>query len=1149
MRLIGRTASERLSGVTEGRHVLELGEDPSFPVKAKADVLLGGVGGSKPQSKSHRVLGEQPPKTTSTTAPTTTTGKKLRKAESFAHLPSPPEQQQRDRGDWMRAQGAVRDTQEALLQTNMSYHVGRRGDSHRANSSTLTPTINDFHHNEEQFALRRPGIPPRKTSSRAFVDEYYDPSREPLYVSQQTSASAVRDRALRKGPSMTIHETHSDPMLSRQPIKSAMKKSPPSKLKSDDGAKARPDSREKKPQKLDISRLFPQPRPSTGKALLSPTKLTRSPSAMTDASDFFPKETVQVQLKKQKGSTRFESQKIVDDPPVNANIHQRVKVFDSDIFDNAKTNVRRPPKGIQNWFDGFDISSDEEEIESEPEPAPIPAPVHTSAPAPQELPANETPARREKQPVFTTPWLKPEHEQPVLMRKPSVDPMEENLLFIEQAKNRLQERWHAVGQRKGSTDSGADSSIVSSDAPGKRRGGESRLAHSRLATESVLSLSGSSGDDADDADEADQLTLDSIDDRATHVRSIASSTYQPSVYQPSSAPSMPSKPVQIPRSGPKTITPRMSTSTVRTSGSIPIRLTDSIPLPDLSTLPSPPKRPSQIGHRDPTAQALRKLNGLRESTSQATQSRRTTQASVPYTEGSAGADTATNLSNDAAHIMAVTEEEMILLEMMRSKRAAMQKNSFAEGYQLALQREQEHIVRRREAAQKSAYKMLRDQEERSIRGGRDSRMGSVAEEELDPYAQQRKRYSVLHKEDVDKSLKLERFLSDAQSPLGDSYGFPEPPIGSPIDEPKAPQKFELLLPTTYSPSSSKPQLASPPFADVDNDSSALPEDDIEDHHSRIRQFLASSSASDSASLFPTPPSAKSRTDRWESHRGRSHKGVLSPSPVAEEEPILPDLPEHSPIRLPHSYDQSRERRRSISGRRLSGQTSVDPLAEPSVASFTMLPRSSTTSLAQSQNNHYHPNNSYQLLSAPPTADPAAINADLPGRLCTASPSLSTSRASPLTPTFLGGFATEKATSSILAPDIAGSENASLRGRGAYTPDTDPTSLSASMGPTPSKKQHQQQSIPSVPPTPAVYIPTTSRKLSSRQEQPLAPTAHHSFTNASSKKENRDSNATSGGMTARYSTASMASAGEDVLAAWAELGGGSEGLLSRRKRHR
>ena len=334
----------------------------------------------------------------------------------------------------------------------------------------------------------RPSINPRTTSSNSGHGQgHYDRSKEPSYVTQQTSASAVRDMGLRKPPPMTIHETSSDPNLSRRPLKSAMKKptSPESTRKPSSSLKLK-SSPSKKSKRLDLSQLFPPPRSSSRNALAAPNlMMPRAGSVGTDDSDFpSPAETVHVELRRPAQNARYETFKR---PAPAAAPPARPKVFEKDIFDSAKVNVRRPPKGIQNWFDGFDISSDEEEIvpeqmvriPGEPSQKPIPAPEPEA-----QIGAVD----------FSSPWhIKSDREQPRLDRKLSKDPVEDNLLAIHHAKERIQERMRQIDMRKGSVDSAlADAATlasgVSSEYP-RRPGGESRLAMLDLPSQSVLSLS------------------------------------------------------------------------------------------------------------------------------------------------------------------------------------------------------------------------------------------------------------------------------------------------------------------------------------------------------------------------------------------------------------------------------------------------------------------------------------------------------------------------------------------------------------------------------------------------------------------------------------------------------------------------------------
>lgn len=1020
MRFIRRNAPEKPQATTAD-DVLQLG-DHRLPVKA--ETILG----------AKNKLGRRK-----------TNDKKQSQRDTFEHVPS---DQQRSLGTLLRAQEALLDTQEALLENmpiNRYPSIWPNVEvQNRSDISLLHPS-------------RRPGIPPRKASSNATprrvepradlafdglfepIDrefEYYDPSSQPSYVSQQTSASAVRDMGLRKGAPM-IHETSSDPTLVRRPLKSAMKKlQPEARRRPEELARIRTNSSEKKPKKLDLSQYFPQPRAAAAR-VLSPTKLSQSPSTITDVSESFPPQTVRAQLRRPSANGRFETLKSGKPASIDSGSTTRVKIFEPDVFDRAKTNVRRPPKGIQNWFDGFDISSDEE-----PEPEP------------QELPANEA------LPSTFTPWSPALREPPKLNRKASKDPVEDNMLAIEHAKGRMQERLRMAAQRKNSVDSvtlHTVNSVVSSPVASRKNGGESRLATSRLANESVLSLSSSS------SDEIDNSHLPPIRD-SVEASSVVFGNTNPLAAQ---RPSIPPRQLHNKRSMPRESNPRQSASTMQTSGSIPITLSHDSPMPDIAN------RVTQTSSIDPTERALRQLTGERDSRSQPSRSRRTTKASQDF-EGSVGGETASSMPTDTSHTMAVTEEEMILLEMMRKKRAAMQKDSFAEGYHLALLREQEHLARRRASAQQTAMKILRQKDERAAaKSHRSSRIEGVVDEELE----QRRKFSAVRKEEVDKALKLERFLRGGEIPVEDA--FPDPPAAdrAPKEASSAAHRFELLLPDTYSPAPSRDPISA-------GDSSSLRDEDLEDHHDKIRAFLASSSATEGASAFPTPPSSKPRT---ESRRDK-RKSMMSPSPVAEEEPTAPTLPPRSPRRVsPTSKD---DRRQPITGRRLSSQIDIEALID----SASALPGA---------NRHAHDYNPDNLL---PSLDFSPLEFPSRSMAGAASPSLSTSRTSPLTPTFTATAPSDKNT-----VDFASSDNASIRGR-AYTPDTDLTSLSASLRTN--------------------LSPTSGRRH--QQSKPLPP---------------RLDTLANAGFDQRLSMTSITSAGEDVLAAWKELGGGSETLAPRRLRVR
>ncbi|KAH9862516.1 hypothetical protein IAQ61_009933 [Plenodomus lingam] len=201
-------------------------------------------------------------------------------------------------------------------------------------------------------------------ASNTTMRSHYDAKNSPLSISQQTSDSAVRDRALRRGhpPVLPDHVYHQENQSSSISVSIT-----------EDGDSQR-DRRRNKPAQLDLSKLFPKPKGGDahhfGNPMLSPEKMVNSPAAMSMASDYFPRPMTReptpkvgecVQLK---SATRHRNQ--VTPSPTSP----RRKV-DRDEYDNAKVHVRRPPKGVQHWFDALDEDSDET---SEDGGVPLPAP-------------------------------------------------------------------------------------------------------------------------------------------------------------------------------------------------------------------------------------------------------------------------------------------------------------------------------------------------------------------------------------------------------------------------------------------------------------------------------------------------------------------------------------------------------------------------------------------------------------------------------------------------------------------------------------------------------------------------------------------------------------------------------------------------------
>ncbi|EMC97830.1 hypothetical protein BAUCODRAFT_405328 [Baudoinia panamericana UAMH 10762] len=891
---------------------------------------------------------------------------------------------------------------------------------------------------------------PQYASSQRF----YDPSKEPYYVSQQTSASAVRDMGLRKGSPIAFHhDTNSDTTLVKKPLKSALKKRKSEARKQPDtSGLSRTNS---SGRKLDLSQMFSHPR-AQSRSLFSPYGSVYSPSADVNAPSYFTPETVQ--LKRPGPDGRFENPKTTNLSPVQPINTSRIKIFEPDIFDSAKTNVRRPPKGIQNWFDGFDISSEEDEADPGND-------LHEVDP--HDLAADYN------RPALIDPWSKAAKEQPNPYHKGSQDALEDRARAIEPAKERLQERLRVTDERKGSV-----ASHVSSDHTSRRRGGESRLAMSELGSQSVLSLS----DSGDDVEDGVDLANDVEDD-------LADADFDLSV--PPEKLVEPAQKVKTQRSKPRDSAPRHSASTQltsQTSGSIPIKLTDDGSLPDIPTLPNS-KRTTNISYNHPTQQALRKLTGQGSQASVGLNNQRAPKTPTQEYQETVGetvvsGETVSPAPTEASRIMAVTEEEMILLEMMRRKRAAMQKNSFTEGYQLALKREQEQLAKRRESAQQTAMKILRAKEDRQKcrRGSKTAESGAA--NDVKP---ELRRYSQLRKEDVDRALKVERFLASAETPTISE--FPEPPCETrsmhglgfkPLQN-----AFEVLSPSTYNAKPGKSAEDLPPSPSHES-SPALDSHELEDHHLRVRQFLALSGTSDGLSSI-APTATKTPLASFHRNMGASPTSAL-------EENTIPDVPERSPHRMSRLYELGRKDRKGVLSER-----------SPSYGSDSVSPHE------RKQDRPTPPSREASKDGQPPyylspNFDFAPL--DFSATQLSASPSISTSRASPLTPTFATAPPSDKPTT-----DGAYSSDASLRGR-TVTPDTDLASLSTQ--------------------GPVAGTTASSKKQSGKAR----------------KAQPRLESIVSSGVDARgsiaSSIASITSAGADVLAAWAELGGKSETLPSKRR---
>lgn len=274
--------------------------------------------------------------------------------------------------------------------------------------------------------------------------------------------------------------------------------------------------------------------------------------------------------------------------PQPSTINQRSQktVFDRNQTENAKINVRRPPKGIKHWFDGLDDSDEDlpEVVQTSPEP------VTTATFRPSLGPSRLRAA-------------------PTSCISPSIEPSQDYFRFK-----------------------------APSEAPRK----PSNATGANLQDQSMLNL---------DSSDEEELS------------------------EPPSPGRWPEQSLELPRSNylqPTKSNERrgsaFSMQTMMTSGSIPIINADEFFRTPLPPLPVP-----QQYTRDPAMPAPLRTKSSEMIT---TRNRSATGQSIPDSTRSGVSamttgTTGTNGTSSTTHVMTVTQDEMVLLEMMRRKRAEM----------------------------------------------------------------------------------------------------------------------------------------------------------------------------------------------------------------------------------------------------------------------------------------------------------------------------------------------------------------------------------------------------------------------------------------------------------------------------------------------
>jgi hypothetical protein len=963
-------------------------------------------------------------------------------------------------------------------------------------SSPAHPTSNKpaYHHQ----------IP--RQPSNSTLRSHYEASQQPLAVSQQTSSSAARQMGLRKASS-GVTPNSDEVETSDRPLKSVLKHPSHEPVQME-----RPASKKEGSRKPKFGGLFSKHQPPN-RGLLQPS---RNGSSLSVASSSQPYARTP--------SFGHSSEALASPAPGSTSTDSttRPKVFENDVFDSAKVHVRRPPKGIQNWFDGVDVSSDEEDQRpSEALPSTFsPYDDHTYHAVSQSQQMHGSTQRKEsydsnthQQPQSHRSSRQPTQQVPNHPRNISDTFVEENALAIDLARQRMQgmrKQSHNVPRsRRDSGESYAPSSFshaqsimsgahhASSEYSGMKRDADNKYGRLRAPVESILSMS-----EYSEYEDQPGRIRESVG-ASSHYTADAVEASPIGVQRPSVAP----RPFTIKRSN-----TRDTVMTTQTSGSIPIHWSNEEPMPAL------PRRATEDEEVDHTSDALRRLIGRGASF----RTRPSRPASSRYTyDDSVAGDTNDDSqpSSDISRMMAVTEEEMALLEMMRLKRAAMQKGDISEGAQQILKREQEQLAARQKAAQKSAKNLARAKEERER-----SQPDEWAYDVRPDYERIAGLGSLLE-EDADEKLRIERFLA-SETPLEDVFPFPSPPIRSRDSsihrEPV--QMDDLLLPRTYTPQppEPKPQRAQkksashvPPPPSTVSGTSEFDADESAQLEAELRQFLGGDESSES-SAFPMPPKA-SGTSRRSSRRVPRSNGQLAPVlPSTREEEFTPPIPNRSTKRAPAFSDESvlppsdrTMHLRADSDALLHSfpPTIATQFARPPTKRLPEPPTPSDTSERLSA--FLGPNFENSLDMSFPSS--AGTGASQSSNARYDSPSISTSQASPLTPTFPTPLASNE--------KHRGVEIASIDTNSGYLHTYDGTDQSSLR--TASSTQSGSQSL------------MASRN---RQSKVMKPAPLDMLSPATYNNSRTPSRMSSNG--------SCMSASDDVLAAWAELGGVSDGLPTR-----
>ncbi|EKG09030.1 hypothetical protein MPH_13993 [Macrophomina phaseolina MS6] len=540
--------------------------------------------------------------------------------------------------------------------------------------------------------------PLNSQASSSTLRSRYDARRQPLYASQHTSMSAVRDGRLRKGHHSVYSSFRS---IEQDSLQSSVRSGDIDSTSGGSGNGAG----KKVPAPLNLSKLFPKapkPREHNDQRLLSPTKFVSSPIPLSSTSTYFPRPMISPIFS---NFNRNRVRSVSSTKTSNTLRECRARAAKGRAYkapyDNAKANRRRPPPGIQHWFDGLSEDGDDEEEEEDEDDAVPPVRANMKVQESRSMLLRQpslNDRRRQASPPRHGRRISHAKAAPIERTYPPID-------RVYQADRTYPSEHACATEAKGApqtcpyrTDhSQAGLNSLSSDKPYLRGQPNrasltshntrtyawtktSKISNRDLKSDSALSLS-SSEDKSDPRSSSTCLPI---------IRnSVAMSIDTEGEILIGRAQALDIRPCQTRTARRITMAPGMASASrasfqsSTTAATIDVMLSPTTAASSQTNLVFPRHPNSRSGRmsqhsRQVSATLEDDQNGLRRYAENFSDDRDTGSIKSARTSKS---EPRPNMSYK---LMAVTEEEEVLLELMRRKRAAMAKQSFTDGYRSAM---------------------------------------------------------------------------------------------------------------------------------------------------------------------------------------------------------------------------------------------------------------------------------------------------------------------------------------------------------------------------------------------------------------------------------------------------------------------------------